>query len=278
VIIRGLIIAASGFLFMFSPGVPLGLLARRVASLDRSLIYWGLGLWLAALVPALFAQSLLRQAIYQGSPPAQLTGQPLDYVVTLAGVTLTALCLQGATYWVLRRRRRETGSLVPDGMALGFGIGLIAQVFTGLSLVGAGFRVTLGDTAEPVLAGFGQIGLVELIFSLLPLILFRLALLVVSAARGVLVAWAAGERFSWFWAAVAVDVLFGWLIVAIQIALGADSPGLFTAGALPLPIAIVTMVYYVAAFALAYWWLAGALAKRLQPHKQAGPASAKQPA
>ena len=61
--VRGLLIALSGFLFIFSPGLPMGLLTRRGPALKPDLIYWGIGLWLLMLLPSFFLQSLLRQAV-----------------------------------------------------------------------------------------------------------------------------------------------------------------------------------------------------------------------
>jgi hypothetical protein len=82
VLIRGLLIAASGFVFIFSPGIPLSQLTRRSPGVERGLIYWGLGLWPLALLPALFLQSLLRQAIQGNAPSLGPAVQPVDYLLT----------------------------------------------------------------------------------------------------------------------------------------------------------------------------------------------------
>ena len=258
-ILRGLLIAAAGFVFIFSPGLPLGLLSRRAPAINRGLMGWGLALWPAALIPALFLQSLLRQALEGSRPAGELAGRPEDYLVTLAGALITALIVQGAMALLFRLRRPGLAERLAAGLSLGIGIGLISQVFTGLGLVGAGFRLALGEARDPMVAALAKPSGWSLALSLAPLILFRPALLVVSAARGMLVARSIGEGARLWWAAVAIDALFAWAAIAIQLALGSDSPGLITAGgAAPLP-ATVTAAYYLAAFGLAYWWIAGRL-------------------
>ncbi len=254
-ILRGLLIAASGFLFIFSPGLPMSLLARRSPSFSRDIVYWGIGAWLVALLPSLFLQSLLRQILQNSPTPRGLSGQPVDYALTLAGALLTALFVAGGMCLVLRFKRIEAATLPPNGLALGFGVGLITQVFTGLSLVGAGFRLMFGDTGTETLASLAQVSYLNLLLALLALILFRPALLAVSAARGVLVARALKERPSFFWLAVLVDAVFVWVILALQLALGGESPGQVLVGGIDPLTSAVTIVYYLIAFGLAYGWL-----------------------
>ena len=256
-ILRGLLIAASGFLFIFSPGLPMSLLAKRSPSFNRDIVYWGIGAWLVALLPSLFLQSLLRPILQHSPTPRGLSGQPLDYALTLVGALLTAFFVAGAMYLVLLYKRRDVPAerLYGNGMALGFGVGLVAQVFTGLSLVGAGFLLMFGDTSTETLAGFAQIGFLNLLPALLALILFRPALLAVSAARGVLVARALKERPSFFWLAVLVDAVFVWVILALQLVLGGENPGQVLIGGTDLLTSAVTIVYYLIAFGLAYRWL-----------------------
>ena len=215
-ILRGLLIAASGFLFIFSPGLPMSLLVRRSPSFNRDIVYWGIGAWLVALLPSLFLQSLLRQILQNSQTPRGLSGQPMDYALTLAGALLTAFFVAGGMYLVLRFKRIEATTLPPNGLALGFGVGLIAQVFTGLSLVGAGFRLMFGDASTETLVSLAQVSYLNLLLALLALILFRPALLAVSAARGVLVARALQERAVFFWLGVLVDAVFVWIILALQ--------------------------------------------------------------
>jgi hypothetical protein len=259
------VVAASGFIFVFSPGLPMGLLARRSPAFDRGLIFWGMGVWLVALLPSLFLQSVLRQIVANESPPRAASA------LTFVGAFVTALFVQGAMYAVLRRTRKRAlpQGLLANSLALGFGVGLIAQLFTGLSLVGAGFRLMLGDTSTPTLAELARVGHVELGLGLLPLLLFRPALLVVCAARGVLVARALLERPLYFWLAVLVDSAFVWVILAIQLALGGEEPGQLRVGAVDPAISVVSAVYYLLAFGLAYRWLLTQMSAWIQTVREA---------
>jgi hypothetical protein len=260
-VLRGLLVAASGFLFIFSPGLPIGLLTRRSPPFKRELIYWGVGIWIVTLLPSLFLQSLLRQILSGGQPPAELTWSPLVLGQTLFGALLTAIFVQAGMWIVLLRGRQSAGPLLLDGMALGFGIGLVAQVFTGLSLVGAGFQMMYGNfSSTSALAGFVEATPVELFLSLVPLILFRPALLVVSAVQGVLVGRSVENGRYFFWLAVLVNVAFAWGILALQLAFGVENPGQVLLGASNLLTSIVTIVYYLLAFFLAYRWLLSQLA------------------
>lgn len=257
-ILRGILIAASGFLFIFSPGLPMSLLGRagRGAPIDRGLLYWGIGLWLAALIPSLFIQSLLIQIVSPQSS-ARLTGRPVDYLLTLAGAFVTALFVTLAMAILLRRRKAEAEHRQADGMTLGFGIGLIAQVFNGLILVGAGFRLMFGDTADPALQAAAAVSLLDLLLGLLALVMFRPALLVVSAVQGVLAARAVSGGAGLFWIAVAVGTAFAWIIPALKMIMGATDPGQVLLGDPDRLVSAVTLAYYLLAFWLAYRWLAG---------------------
>jgi hypothetical protein len=100
----------------------------------------------------------------------------------------------------------------------------------------------------------------DLLLSLVPLILFRPALLVVSAVQGVLVGRAIEDGKYFFWLAVLVNVAFSWGILALQLAFGAENPGQVLLGVASPLTSIVTIVYYVLAFFLAYRWLLSQLA------------------
>jgi hypothetical protein len=154
------------------------------------------------------------------------------------------------------------GARLAAGLSLGFGVGLISQIFTGLGLVSVGFRLAFGDTADPMVAALAVPPAWALALSLLPLLLFRPALLVVSAARGVLVAQAADEGAWLWWGAVALDALFAWGAVALQFAVGVESPGLVAAGTASPAQAVSTALYYLAAFGLGFWWLSARLRAR----------------
>jgi len=235
----------------------MSLLARGRAPIERGLLYWGIGLWLAALIPSLFIQSLLLQIFYPDHARTGFSGRPADYLLTLLGAFITALFVAVAMALLLRRRREQAGDLESKGMALGFGIGLIAQVFNGLILVGAGFRLMFGDASAPALQAAATIGLLDLVLSLLALVLFRPTLLVVSAVQGVMVARSVGGRWRYFWLAVLIDMVFAWAILGLKMALGGTNPGQVQLADPNSLISLVTLVYYGLAFGLAYRWLAG---------------------
>lgn len=255
-VLRGLLVAAAGFLFIFSPGLPMGLLARGKFPIERGVLLRGIGLWLAALLPALFIQSLLLQIFYPQHAAADLAGRPADYLLTLLSAFILALFVQLALLILLRRRKKEAENLLQDGMMLGFGVGLIAQVFNGLILVGAGFRLMYGDLSSPTLAAAAGLSMLDLLLGLAALVMFRPALLVVSAAQGLLVARAVSENWRYFWLAVAVDVTFAWAILGLKIALGGTQPGQVALAESDRLISAVTLLYYILAFGIAYYWLA----------------------
>ncbi len=256
-LIRGLFIAAAGFLFIFSPGVPIRLLLRQAQAIRRSALLQGIVIWLVALLPALFFQSLLRQI---AAPAGTGGGEPAPGPwLTLGGTLLAAFFLQGLIYLILRRQaRRQPGAdLTGEGLHLGFGVGLIAQVFTGLNLVGAGFRLALGSTEGAILQALAAAPGVDLAAGLLAMIAFRIALLAVSAALGVVLARAAMGGRRLFWLAVLLEALFSWLILVVQRVSGAENPGLMLAGSVDLATSLISLAYYLAAFALAFWWVRG---------------------
>lgn len=263
---RGLLVAASGFVFIFSPGLPIRLLLQRAQAIRRNFLIWGIIVWLIALVPSLFFQSLIRQ-IADASQGVDGPAQEPGYVITLVGTLLAAFFLQGLIYLVLRRhsRQKPDTNLSLAGLHLGFGVGLIAQVFTGLNLVGAGFRLAFGASEGSTLQDLASAPAATLAIGLLAMILFRVALLAVSAALGVLVARAIKERRRLFWLAVLLDALFAWLILALQLRFGGESPGVMLAGSVDWQTSLLAVFYYLAAFGLAYWWVRGQMKTMERP-------------
>ncbi len=252
---RGLLIALAGFLFIFIPGLPMRLLARPGQAAPRPLLYWGMLIWVVTLLVGLFFQSLLRQAFRPGGSGQPLSGHPADLILTLIGALLQAFFLEMGTYWMLRRRRAQASEVVTAGLTLGYGVGLICQVFTGLALVGAGFRLAFGDTSEATLATLAASPMLDLLLGLAAMVLFRLALLVVRGVLGVLVGEAAAGRRRLLWLAIALDAAFAWVILVLQVAMGGERPGQILAGQVGAVTAAVSAVYYLIVFAIAYRWL-----------------------
>ncbi|OGO09888.1 MAG: hypothetical protein A2Z66_07440 [Chloroflexi bacterium RBG_13_66_10] len=251
-----MLIALSGFLFIFAPGVPMGLLRRFGRSFPRELLYWGMGIWMVALIPTYFLQSLVRQAVQGGgSIITAFQAEPATYALSLVNALLAALLLAVGMAIYLRRKRLPEAERDEGGLTMGFGVGLIAQVFTGLSLVGAGFRLAYGDTGDPGLRQLANSPMLDLLVGLLAMVLFRVALLTVSGVVGILIARSVGGSRRFFWLAAGIYAGFSWLIVAAQLAIGGENPGAILAGQASLLTSAVTVVYYLAAIALAYAWL-----------------------
>ncbi len=256
--LRALLVIASGFIFIFSPGLPMGLISRYSPDYKRDLVYWGIGIWLVTNFIKQFFSSLLRQFMYQGEVTAGFTGQPLDYSFVFLSALISALFIGLGMLIVLRikSKNQPQDDLTADGLALGFGAGLVAQVFTGIILVGAGFQVLFGNTSSNItVETIANSGFLILFASILALIIFRIALLAVSAVQGVLTASAISGKKRSFWAGVLVMSLFSALIISLQFLLGGNDVGQITVGTTPAPISIMTAIYYLAVFIAAYFWL-----------------------
>jgi magnesium-transporting ATPase (P-type) len=264
---RALLAVASGFIFIFSPGLPMNLISRHSPEYKRDLVYWGIGAWLVTGLISQFVRSLIRPLIYQEKAVAGYTGSSVDYLVILLTAFLSALFLGIGMLFVLRYKKKKEPKedVVINGLALGFGAGLIAQVFTGITLVGAGFQVLFGNTESNItVSAIAKNSLAMVLISMITLIVFRIALLAVSAVQGVLTARGVEQKKGQFWAGVVVHTLFTSLILAVQLLMGEVIPGQVTVGLTPVPVSIVTSLYYLLAFSAAYVWLT----KQLTAHKK----------
>jgi len=219
-IARALIVAISGLTFIFLPGLVVAAVTRRDLRAVPGILLWGIGVMIVTLFPALFLTSLLRFVIIGDRLPTP--GMP--YVIAFLGTMLAALFLEWGTYLLLRWRKIERAALTDSGLMAGLGIGLVTQVFQGMALVSAGFRMLLGDTSASDLAAIAAQSWPSLLTSLAALNVYRLALVALSAVMGSLVARAlVFQRTRWVWLAVAIAGVSAWGYNAIGLALGSDS-------------------------------------------------------
>lgn len=283
-IVRGLIIAASGFIFIFAPGVPIALIRQRILAQGRSVLSWGIIVGLIATFQALFIQNLV-EPIFIGEAEVIVPTRIEEYIVLFGGTILTAIMIAGWLYfallyqpstprgwisfillglifwWVyLLFRRNDQDVKVPlmEGLSIGFGSALLAQVFKGMILVTAGFRLLFGGTGDAILNDLANAPFVDLVAGLLALILSRVAILVVGGIVGVLVARAvSGERRP-FVLAIIVTILFDLVLAAITLLLSGETlEQLVTGGAggVGLRTSVVSILYYALVFIFGYQWL-----------------------
>ena len=256
--IRALLVVASGFIFIFSPGLPMNLISRYRPDYKRDLVYWGIGAWFVANLLNLFISILLRQYMYRDLAVIGFTAKPLDFAFIFLSAFISAIFLGLLMLLVLRIKsgKQPQVDLTADGLALGFGTGLIAQVFTGITLVGAGFQVLFGNTSSNITVdAIANSSPLVLVVSILALILFRIALLAVSAVQGILTARSIANKNGAFWAGVIVMALFTTIVIYVQLLMGGSDAGQVSVGITPAPVSIVTGLYYLIAFIAAYYWL-----------------------
>jgi len=261
-VLKGLLVVLGGFLFIFSSGVPMRLISRFKPDYRREGLYWGIGIWILAFFISTFLQNLARQFLEgSGTPAAE---QPAGIAGYLAGTLVTTLLMQAGMVIYLRKRQKKEEDIISAGLALGFGIGLVAQVFTGLILItsgagvllqGAGVELTLGAVQAPLIQLIASETAFALAAALVALVLFRIALLTVNAVQGYMVARSVKGKKKWFWTAILVFAVFSWIIFAVQYAVGSSSPGQVSLGITPPFISIITSIYYLAAAVLVYRWL-----------------------
>jgi hypothetical protein len=142
-----------------------------------------------------------------------------------------------------------------DGLSLGFGSGLVIQVFIGFTFISAGFRLSFGDLTTPFQTFLAELPLHILLIWLLAHILYRVAVPMVSAVLGVLLARAVTVHFRFLWIAIVAYTIFESAFGFILLGLGSQSLEASLAGGMDLVNLLVTVAYYVLAFVLAYRWL-----------------------
>src|SRR3989337_2343846 len=91
-----------------------------------------MGIWMVALIPTYFLQGLVRQAVQGGgSTITAFQAEPATYALSLVNAVLAALLLVVGMAVYLRRKKLPEAERDEGGLTMGFGVGLIAQVFTG---------------------------------------------------------------------------------------------------------------------------------------------------
>ena len=259
-VFKGLLVVVSGFLFIFASGIPMRLIARFRPDYKKDGIYWGVLIWIFAFFLSTFLQNLARQIASGGVNDSPVTS-PWPFLI---GAVFTTLFVQIGMLIFLRNYRKKGEDVVSGGLALGFGIGLIAQVFTGMILITAGagvllqgFGVTLpfGNIQAATLELISKESLFGLVAALLSLILFRVALLTVSAAQGFLVAGSVLGKKMNFWYALLGYSAFTWIIFLLQMILGEENPGQVSLGLTSPLTAVASAAYYLGVFILVYRWL-----------------------
>jgi hypothetical protein len=271
-VLKGLLVVASGFAFIFASGIPMRMLGRFRPDYKKDGLYWGIGIWIIAFFVSNFLQSLVKQIATHGE------GQVSGWVPYLLGAVLTMLLLQIGMRIFLRKRAVQGEDIDSDGLALGFGIGVITQIFTGLSLIGAGAGLMFQGFGMQTVPGTVQSGTIEMISSanflsllaaLLSMIFYRMALLTVSSVQGYMVAGSLKGKAARFWSALLVAVAFSWGIFFVQWALGTENPGQILGITSPF-ISLVSIAYYAIVFYLGYRWLAGELGSAVSKKSKKG--------
>lgn len=266
-ILKGLLVVASGFIFIFSPGLPMKLISQFKPDYKKDSLYWGIGIWILAFFLGTFLQNLVRQIATGGQGTASTSATLSGLMPYLLGGVFTTLLMQIGMLLFLKNRANKGSDVISDGLALGFGIGLITQVFTGMSLIGAGaglvfhsagFGSASGSVQSEVVLSIANAGMFSLVASLLSMILYRVAILTISSVQGYLVAKSLQGKSFYFWSALIVNILFTLTILFLQLILGEENPGQLL-GVTSTLTSIITTILYFAVAVIGYRWLSNEL-------------------
>jgi len=251
--LKGLLLCAQGFLFVLLPGYVIFLILRRTLAVDRALIWWGAGGLLLALLPMNFFTSLSRQILAASLGP---NGTTIQFVVA---AVLVGFFVEGMKYLLLRYKRVAGDALVPSGIAVGLGVGLITKIFLGFALLGVGFRLLFGDISTPLLTEMAARSLPDLSLAAIASLVDRLALLVFNACLGAIAGRAILDK-------KLPLLLYAMLIHAgIELAYNAITVGLEGQGPFPT---VMTLAYECALVVVGWWWLNGQLQQKAVSSKQ----------
>ena len=219
-LIRGLFVALAGFSFIFLPGVIVSTLVRRNIRYETNLLLWGMGIMVITLFPSLYLTSLLRLIIFKEHSP----GMNELYAFSLLGSFIAAIFLAGGIYLFIHFRRVNPENLLSTGILIGLGIGLLTNIFQGISLVGQGFRLVLGDMSLPGMDLLASQAWLDLLVKLVGLNIYRIALVAYNATLAGFVSLALlQKRLRWFWLAIFLNTVIMWIYTAIGLAWGTES-------------------------------------------------------
>lgn len=230
-IIRGLLLAIDGFIFVFMPAVLLPVILRRQPEVNRGFVWWGAGTFLVSLLPALFLSSLARQIL---QPDDRLAAQAL---VALIGALINGVLIMGAQYLLLRWRKPVPAMSPATGLSVGLGVGVVTQVFVGFTHIGAGLRLLFfRDTSTPELAALAAVPIGLFLLKLLAELMNRAVIFVVSGGLGYLVGRSLAGRRGLLGLAMLLYAAFGLTFQLIQLGLAEQE---LLAGAASILLAIV---------------------------------------
>jgi uncharacterized membrane protein YhaH (DUF805 family) len=258
-LVKGILSLVGGFIFIFAPGFPMRLIRRFNPDYEREGTYWGMGIYIITFFIGTFFQNLIMQIIAGGA--SESSGSIFPFLI---GTVFTTLLLLFGMRIYLNRSYKKDKDINSTSYSLGFGIGMIAQVFTGMILItsgaglifkGIGFDFPLNSLQEPMLESLSNETIFGLAAGVIALILYRIALLTISTLQGVMVAYSITRKSFWFWVAALVGLVFPWGILVFQFLLGDENPGQVSLGVTSPIASLLTVVYYVAVFIFGYRWI-----------------------
>ena len=267
-LVKGLLSLVGGFLFIFASGVPMRLISRFKPGYKREGIYWGMGIYILTFFLGTFTQNLIMQIATGGD--AESSGVITPF---LLGTIFTTLLLLLGIRIYLKNKQSKDVDIHSVGLTLGFGIGMIAQVFTGMILItagaglifkGIGFEFPLNELQEPMLEMLTNESIFGIVAGLVALILYRIALLIISAAQGLMVAYSITRKGVGLSAAASVGLLFSWIVLVFQLVFGVENLGQVSLGVTSPVNSLLTAVYYLAVFIFGYRWIHNELFKYLK--------------
>lgn len=238
--LKGMLLCSQGFLFVLLPGYVMFLILERMPTVDRGLLWWGAGGLLLALLPLNFFTSLSRQLLAaSGQANANL-------IQSFIAAFLTGFFVEGMKYLVLKYKRLAGQALVPSGIAVGLGVGMVTKIFLGFALIGVGIRLLFGDTSTPLLAETAARSLPELGLAAVVSLADRLSLLLFNACLGALAGYAVlNKRLHWLLYAILIHA-------AIELVYNAITVGLAGRGSLP---SLLTLAFECVLIVFGWQWL-----------------------